>query len=114
MKALEELRVLQGPEWKERREQVVDDVVRLAAGVDSKKGARLGDQVSALLSRAHSLSAEEFKAKRAELEKEARQLVGDLSPLEVMPQRGGVGIGGVAVESAATGGGNGARLKGTD
>lgn len=82
--SLASVRGLEGNEWKQRREEIVDDLVRLAAGVDGKKAAKLNDQLVALLSKAHSLSDDEFKAKRADLEKTARKLLGDIGPLEVV------------------------------
>jgi hypothetical protein len=82
--ALESLRGLKGKEWEERRDTVADDVVRLAAGIDAKKADKLSGQVTALLNKAHGLSAADFKAKRPELEKTARKLLGDPGPLEVL------------------------------
>jgi hypothetical protein len=84
LEQLPKTRELKGNEWKQRREEIVDEIVRLAAGIDSKKAGKLSDQLTALLSKAHGMSDAEFKAKRSELEKTARKLLGELGPLEVL------------------------------
>jgi hypothetical protein len=84
LEAMQTVRGLKGNDWKQRREEIVDDILRLAAGVDSKKADKLTDQLTALLSRAHSMKDAEFKAKRQDLEKSARKLLGDLNALDVV------------------------------
>ena len=59
-------------------------MVRLAGGVDSIKAERLADQVTALLSQAHSMSDAQFKANRPKLEKSARTLLEGIGPLELV------------------------------
>jgi hypothetical protein len=84
LEALPNCRALTGDEWKQRRAEIVDEIVRLAAGVDSAREDKLGDQVTILLSQAHSMADAEFKAKRPEMEKAARALLGEIGPLEVV------------------------------
>jgi hypothetical protein len=84
IQALGDVRPLKGDEWKQRRDEIVDEVVRLAAGVDSAKAEKLADQVTALLSRAHSMTEAQFKAKRPRLEKSVRALLGEIGPLDVV------------------------------
>jgi hypothetical protein len=81
--ALPNVRDLKGDEWKQRREEIVDEIVRLGAGVDSAKADRLTDQTTILLSQAHSMTEAQFKAKRPKLEKAARALLGEIGPLDV-------------------------------
>lgn len=82
--ALASVRELNGRAWRERRDELVDQLVRLAAGVDADRAEKLSDQLTALLSTAHSLSDEEFKARKPKLEETARQLLGELDPFQVM------------------------------
>jgi hypothetical protein len=82
--ALESIRGLKANEWKQRRDAIVDDIVWLAAGVDSKKADKLTKEMTALLGRARGLSDADFKAKRPELEKAARKLLADLGPVDVL------------------------------
>jgi hypothetical protein len=82
--ALSSVRDLNGKAWRDRREELVDQIVRLSAGVDAARSEKLADQLTALLSTAHALSDEEFKARKPKLEEAAHQLLGDLDPVQVM------------------------------
>jgi hypothetical protein len=82
--ALPNVRTIKGDEWKQRRPEIVEEIVRRAAGVDAEKAEKLDDQITVLLSRAHSLTEAEFTAKRPKLEKTARDLLGDIGPLDVV------------------------------
>jgi len=82
--ALESVRGLRGKEWRERREELVDNTVRLAAGVDVGKAEKLTDKLTAVLSTAHELSDADFKAQRAKLEETVREAIGDLDSFQVM------------------------------
>jgi hypothetical protein len=84
LEAMAKTRALKGNEWKQKRDDLVDDIVRMAAGIDSKKADKLTEALTTLLNRAHGMSDAEFKSKRPELEKLARKVVGDLGPLEVL------------------------------
>ena len=57
---------------------------RAPAGVDEKKGDKLTDELTVILSRAHAMSDAEFKAKRGELDKQIHALLGGIGPLDVM------------------------------
>jgi hypothetical protein len=82
--SLQSLRGLEGNAWKQRRQEIVEDIVRLAAGVDEKKGTKLGDQVEALLTRAHGMKLADFKKKRQELDNAACKLLGNVSTMDVL------------------------------
>jgi hypothetical protein len=82
--ALEKVRGLEEKEWKQLREEVSEEVGRLVAGLDAEKAGRIGDRVVQLLIQARALTDEEFKTERMDLEKEARQIVGEIGPLEVL------------------------------
>jgi hypothetical protein len=84
LNALPSIRSIKGDEWKQRRAEIVDEIVRQAAGVDSAKAEKLDDQITALLSQAHSMTDAEFKAKQPGLEKTARELLGDIGPLDLV------------------------------
>jgi hypothetical protein len=82
--ALESVRGLKPAEWKEKRDEVAEEVAWLVAGVDADRADRVNDQVVALLSKARGLGDAEFKAGRADLTKEARKIRGDVSPGRVL------------------------------
>jgi hypothetical protein len=82
--ALEGVRGLKPARWKEVRDDVADKVAWLVAGVDADRADRVSDRVIALLSKARGLSNAEFKARRADLEKEARGVRGNVPPGQVL------------------------------
>jgi len=82
--ALEQVRGLPRAEWREKRDEIADEVAWAVAGVDAARTETISDKVVALLSKARSLGKEEFKAQKAELEKEAKALVGDVGPDELL------------------------------
>jgi hypothetical protein len=83
--ALDSVRGLKPEEWKALREEIQDQVGRLAGGLDEDKATRIGNEAVQFLIRVRSIKDDkEFQASRMELEKEARQLVGNIGPMEVM------------------------------
>jgi hypothetical protein len=84
LEALEKVRALDPKEWKAAREAVSDEVSRGVAGLDPDKVAQVNDKVVQLLIHARALKDEEFKTERPELEKTAREIVGNLTSLDVL------------------------------
>ncbi len=84
LEALGKVRDLDPKEWKQLRETVSEEVGRGVAGLDVEKASQVGDKVIQLLIHARALKAEEFQTERPELEKTARAIVGNLSPLDVL------------------------------
>lgn len=82
--ALEKSRKLPAKKWRALQADVAENVGQLVGGLDLEKAGQTSDKVTQWLIQVRALKEEEFKAKRAELEKEARQIVGNLGPLEVM------------------------------
>jgi hypothetical protein len=82
--ALDQVRVAGPREWKQLREDLAEEIGPQLGGLDAAKATQYGDQVVQWLLKVRSLSEEEFKAQRAELEKGARQIVGTVGPLEVL------------------------------
>jgi hypothetical protein len=82
--ALDEVRGMKADEYKEWRQAVAEEVGRLVAGLDDDKASRVTDQVVQWLIVARSLKDDEFKARRADLEKQARAIVGELGPTDVL------------------------------
>jgi len=81
---LGKVRDLDPKEWKQVRDLVSEEVGRGVAGLDFEKASQVGDKVVQLLIHARALKVEEFKTERPELEKMAREIVGNLSPLDVL------------------------------
>lgn len=81
--ALEESHTADKDRFTALRDQTADDVALALAGLDSEKDDKIAEQVTALLDKAHALSTSEFKEKHADLQKEAKALVGDVDPLQV-------------------------------
>jgi hypothetical protein len=82
--ALDDARKLTGNEWDEKRDATVGALSWLVAGADAEAADRVGGQVRELLDRAHRLKGEEFKAQRDDLADEAKRIVGDGGPVEVI------------------------------
>ena len=84
LEALDKVRGLAPAKWKEYREELSDTVAGLVAGLDEEKASRVKDQIIQWLIVIRSLTEDEFKSQRPELEKKARQLVGDVGPTDVL------------------------------
>ncbi len=81
---MEKVRPLKGSAWREKRDEIADVVSRLVAGLDQDKADKVSDQVTSLLIRARGLSEADFKKQQPELEKAARNLIGNISPIVVL------------------------------
>jgi hypothetical protein len=86
IEALDKVRALNPEQWKAAREAVAEEVSRGVAGHDPDKAAQLNDKVVQLLIHARALKDEDFKTERLELEKMAREIVGNVSSLDVLRQ----------------------------
>jgi hypothetical protein len=84
LEALDKVRDLKPREWKELREDLSEEVGHLVAGLDPDKAVRVGDKVVQWLITVRALTEDEFKTQRPELEKRAREIVGDVAPLDVI------------------------------
>ena len=82
--ALPKVRELKRADWREQRQKIAAEIGRLVGGVDVAKEEQLKKGVAALLTKARKLTAQEFEDQRAALEKAARQLVGAISPADVI------------------------------
>jgi hypothetical protein len=71
-------------DWKELRDDTAEEVGWLVAGFDKDAAKKVSDKAGALLDRARALKDEDFKAQRPQLEKDARALVGDTGPTDVL------------------------------
>jgi hypothetical protein len=87
LEALDEGRSLSEGEWKEQKVQIADDIGRSVAGLDRVKAKRVSDRVATLLTRARTLTKTEFQKQEADLEKAARDIVGNVTAEEVLKQR---------------------------
>jgi hypothetical protein len=77
--ALTEVRGLDKKKWNEKRDDIADNVAWAVAGLDEKKGDKINKKVVALLNKARAMSDEEFKKKNADLQKQAKLLVGTIA-----------------------------------
>jgi hypothetical protein len=84
---MKEIRSANNEEWKDRRDDLAEELGWLLGGVDEKKAQKVNDQVVAFLNKVKALSDDEFKAKQADLEKEAEKLAGDVGPERVLRNR---------------------------
>jgi hypothetical protein len=84
IESLTEVRGMTAAEWQEEREEVVEEVSRIVAGLDSAKAKKIGDEVNALLLKARSLSKAQFQNQQAEFHEAARRVVGNVSMLDVL------------------------------
>jgi hypothetical protein len=84
LESLPNIRELNGADWRQMRKQVADEIGRLVGGVDETKEMQLRKAVAALLTRARRMSSEDFEDQRDQLEEDARQLIGPISPADVI------------------------------
>jgi hypothetical protein len=84
MAAADKARGLDDKEWQHLRDEVADEVGRLAAGLDVEKADEIHNQVVQLLIQVRAQSDDEFKKHRPELEKSIRRILGDLGPFDVL------------------------------
>jgi hypothetical protein len=82
--AFSEVRQLKGSAWREKRDEIADEVSRLVVGLDVDKADRVNDRVAALLIRVRSLTNEEFAKQQPDLDQAAAKIVGDVGALEVL------------------------------
>ena len=82
--ALAKVRGLKDKEWQQLRVDVSEEVGNLTAGLDADKASKISDQVVQLLIQARGLKDDEFKKQQAELEKSARQIIGNVGALDVV------------------------------
>lgn len=81
---LDDVRELKPDEWKEQRDETAEEIAWLVAGVDAVKGEKVYNDVLSLTKQAREATDEEYKAKKPDLEKKARAVVGDISPDQVL------------------------------
>lgn len=84
LNAIDRARTVEGKEWRELREGVSEEVGRLVGGVNAEQAQSVSDRVTQLLILARGPKEPEYKKQRAELEKTARQIVGNAGPFEVL------------------------------
>jgi hypothetical protein len=84
LEAIDKARSSSDKEWKKLREDVSDEVGRLAAGFDADKSGEIADRVVQLLIQVRALDDDEFKKQKPELVKSARRIAGDLGPFDVL------------------------------
>jgi hypothetical protein len=84
MEALARARKKKDAEWKDYRAEVAEEVGWLVAGLNGDKPVQVRKRVSALLARARRLTEEEFKKEQSALAREARRVVGNVSPVTVL------------------------------
>ena len=84
MDAADDARGADDEEYKSAADETADEVSSLIAGLDLEKAKPVAEQIRAWMKRGRTLGDAEFKAKRPELEKAARELVGDVDSLTVL------------------------------
>ncbi|HTU88536.1 MAG TPA: hypothetical protein VMF69_00425 [Gemmataceae bacterium] len=84
LSALEEGAELNGDEWKELRDETAEEVSWLAAGFNAAKTGKVKKDVADLLDRGHRFPGNELTKQWSTLEKDAHQLVADVSSLDVL------------------------------
>jgi hypothetical protein len=82
--ALNLVRGMKVKRFQEWREEISEEVSRLLAGLDEEKADKIRVKVIALFSKVRGLKDNEFKKQLPELEKEARRIVGDIHPSEIL------------------------------
>jgi hypothetical protein len=84
VEAIGQVRTLSSKEFRDQREEICDEIGRLAAGLDDEKANEVGEKALALLLRVRSMSDADFKSGRDQIRESARKIVGDVGPTEVL------------------------------
>jgi hypothetical protein len=84
LQALTDVRPLKRNELKEKYKEVAVEVAHLVAGLDAEKEDKIHKAVVALLTKAHGLKEDEFKNQKADLEKKAKEIVGEIEVTQVL------------------------------
>jgi hypothetical protein len=87
MSTMKDVRGINNEDWKDRRDDLAEELGWLLGGVDEKKAQKLNDAVVAFLNKVKALNDDDYKATEADLEKEAEKLVGEIGPERVLRNR---------------------------
>jgi hypothetical protein len=82
--AMKDGRALTAADWKTLCKEVVDEVGWQIGGLDDDATRKVAAKVAALLERSRKLTDDDFKAKQADLEKAAREILGEVGPTDVL------------------------------
>jgi hypothetical protein len=82
--SLPKVRELKGEDWRQQRKKIAAEIGRLVGGVDAAKEEQIKKEVAALLTRCHKLDSQDFEDQRGELDEAARQIIGAISPADVI------------------------------
>jgi hypothetical protein len=77
-------RSLAAADWKTLCKEASEEVGWQLAGLDEGAAKKVADKVTALFEQSRRLNNDEFKSKQPDLEKAARDIVGDVGPTEVL------------------------------
>jgi hypothetical protein len=83
-RGMEQARELKGKEWRDYRDNLAYQLGWLVGGVNEEAEVRVRDQVTALLTRVNSLEEKAYKEQREQIDKEAREILGKLTPTDVI------------------------------
>jgi hypothetical protein len=84
MDGAEDILGAKGKEKKDISDEISHEVGRLVGGMGSEQAKKVAKHAAEFLDRVSALKEDEFKKRRPELEKEARQIVGDVNALKVL------------------------------
>jgi hypothetical protein len=82
--SLDELCTADSDDFVDLRDQVADDVALALAGLDVEKDTKISAEITAWLNKVRALSVDGVKMQSAQLKQEAKALVGDVDPLQVV------------------------------
>jgi hypothetical protein len=84
IEALDDTRAMTEEEWKEQRDEIAEDISRLAVGLDPVKSKAMSDEIGSLMARARKLTKVDFQKQQLDLQKAARKIIGDVSAVDVL------------------------------
>jgi len=87
LSTMKEIRGINNEDWKDRRDDLAEELGWLLGGVDEKKEQKVNDAVIAFLNKVKALNEEDYKTKQADLEKEAQKLTDEIGPERVLRNR---------------------------
>jgi hypothetical protein len=84
LSALDVVRELKDDEWKDLSEEIVEEMRWLLGGLDPERNRFVADKVEQYLKKVRAVKAKDFEKARPEMERSARQFVGQIAPTVVL------------------------------
>jgi hypothetical protein len=84
MEALDQGRAMKGEDWKTFRQDTIEEIGILLGGLSGPGAKAFHAKVGGLLDKAHKLSDDDYKAQRADFDKDIQKLAHDVGTMKIV------------------------------